>query len=203
MLSDTRPSWAELQANLADVRRDVQARLAPYPDELRRLHAVAAEFFLTRSEGKVYRRRPNLSLTLTLEGSPPAHVAVYPLWDGRARCLKPDHIRADVVVERVGYGGLSRPMPEIALELTEGLARCMQFSRWSTEALQRLLPTAAAFLTDSPAVFARSAVHCCICYKALSNEVSRARGIGPECFKRATSLRRIIERKRAAELAAF
>jgi hypothetical protein len=196
---NTQDQRAALDAQLKEAMRAVDARLAARPDELRRLHIVAAEFFLAQSEGKTYRRRPNMSLTLIPDGSPPAKVAVYPGWDRRARRLMPDRVRVEVVVERVSVCGLPQPTTEIALQLMENSARWTRLSRWSPEALQRLLPTIAAFLADPPAVFARSADHCCICGKGLSDEVSRVRGIGPECFKGATRLRRIIEQKLANE----
>jgi hypothetical protein len=40
------------------------------------------------------------------------------------------------------------------------------------------------FLDDHSAVFARSHDHCCCCGKGLTDELSRSRGIGPECIKK-------------------
>jgi hypothetical protein len=45
----------------------------------------------------------------------------------------------------------------------------------------RLVETIHDFLDDAAAVFARSHDHCCICGRGLTDEVSRSRGIGPEC----------------------
>jgi hypothetical protein len=45
----------------------------------------------------------------------------------------------------------------------------------------RVVETIHDFLDDAAAVFARSHDHCCICGRGLTDEVSRSRGIGPEC----------------------
>ena len=41
----------------------------------------------------------------------------------------------------------------------------------------------ADFISDARTVFARSHNHCCCCGKRLRDELSRARGIGPECVR--------------------
>jgi hypothetical protein len=45
------------------------------------------------------------------------------------------------------------------------------------------LQTIADYLADPATVFARSHGHCCICGRSLTDELSRSRGIGPECIK--------------------
>jgi hypothetical protein len=40
------------------------------------------------------------------------------------------------------------------------------------------------FLDDHRTVFARSHDNCSCCGKALTDELSRSRGIGPECIKK-------------------
>src|SRR5262249_43717595 len=50
---------------------------------------------------------------------------------------------------------------------------------------RRIIQTIRDFLDDSRAVLARSSDHCCVCGRGLTDELSRSRGIGPECFKRA------------------
>jgi hypothetical protein len=51
----------------------------------------------------------------------------------------------------------------------------------------RVADTARAFLDDAGAVLARSHDHCCICGKVVTDERSKARGIGPECIRYAPS----------------
>jgi hypothetical protein len=50
---------------------------------------------------------------------------------------------------------------------------------------RRVVETMRDFLDDSRAVLARSCGHCCICGRGLADELSRSRGIGPECIKSA------------------
>jgi Family of unknown function (DUF6011) len=59
----------------------------------------------------------------------------------------------------------------------EGLAR-------SDAALERMVDVMRDFLIDPDAVFARSAGRCCLCQRLLKDEVSRGRGIGPECVQK-------------------
>ena len=52
----------------------------------------------------------------------------------------------------------------------------------------------AEFARDPGAVMARSSDHCCICGKALTDERSKARGIGPECMKFFNFLAELVTR---------
>jgi hypothetical protein len=47
---------------------------------------------------------------------------------------------------------------------------------------QRFIGTVREFLDNPGAVFARSHDACCICGRTLTDELSRSRGIGPECI---------------------
>lgn len=51
------------------------------------------------------------------------------------------------------------------------------------EALQNFAQTAKEFVLFPWQVFSRSADHCCICGKPLIDDISRGRGIGPECLR--------------------
>jgi hypothetical protein len=48
--------------------------------------------------------------------------------------------------------------------------------------LRRVVATVDSFVQDHRAVLARSHDHCCICGRVLTDELSRSRGIGPECI---------------------
>ena len=65
-------------------------------------------------------------------------------------------------------------MPELLLVFT-----LLLFGGW----LDGALGVMADFILDARTVFARSHGHCCCCGKGLRDELSRARGIGPECVR--------------------
>jgi hypothetical protein len=73
-------------------------------------------------------------------------------------------------------GGLRRLEPS-------GLVGSMYKS--AEEDARRVVGTIREFLDDSRTVLARGYDHCCICGRGLTDELSRSRGIGPECIQKA------------------
>jgi hypothetical protein len=59
----------------------------------------------------------------------------------------------------------------------------MRYGTDAVEVLRRAVAVMDDFLADRRAVFARSHNNCCVCGRSLTDEQSRARGIGPECIK--------------------
>jgi hypothetical protein len=183
----------ELQ-EMAERKRTINELLATHRDRLFDLWMVAAAFFRAESEGKTYKRRPALSITIPSEGHPPARLSVFPRWDRMA--MRPDTscILAELLVERISIIGQTHRSTEVGLTLKVGSAWWHRIStRWGIESLRRLVATADAFLNNPQTSFAQSGDHCCMCRKALVDGQSRARGIGPECFRRANLLRELVE----------
>jgi hypothetical protein len=60
--------------------------------------------------------------------------------------------------------------------------------------LRTILDTAHDLLMDPADVFSRQADKCCCCGKALTEVVSRTRGIGPECIRMFGSFTEFAER---------
>jgi hypothetical protein len=65
--------------------------------------------------------------------------------------------------------------PRVGLHIRSGRRTLM-------DDLRRVLATVCSFNGDRRAVLARSHDHCCICGRGLTDELSRSRGIGPECI---------------------
>lgn len=65
--------------------------------------------------------------------------------------------------------------------------RSIRLTSWNPnryfEAVQNFAQTAREFVLFPWQVFSRSANHCCICGKPLIDDISRGRGIGPECLR--------------------
>lgn len=66
-------------------------------------------------------------------------------------------------------------------------------------ARERLAGSALKLLTSSPeSIFEQSKYWCCFCGKGLSDLVSQASGIGPECVKTGDTFLRLIREREAA-----
>ncbi|WP_437194633.1 DUF6011 domain-containing protein [Planctomicrobium sp. SH527] len=59
----------------------------------------------------------------------------------------------------------------------------MQDDSLSFDAAENLVELTKFFLLFPDQVFARSKDRCCCCGRPLTDEISRARGIGPECLR--------------------
>jgi hypothetical protein len=137
-------------------------------------------------------RRPSVSLRLPALGGPSARVLVTPGWDRRRKLVLP-FIHAEFVVERIASAGIAckQPLPhaELAIDISEDGPR---WRRWSTafgaSALDRMARTMSDYIESPEVVFARSADRCCLCGRGLTDEVSRGRGIGPECIEKYRSV---------------
>lgn len=139
------------------------------------------EFFLEASEGKIYSRAPSLALRLPHED----YVIV----------VKPTttHAKGVVVDDRgVLIECLKRCSDAVQNKFpVKLLTVCVETStrkvRWyrngkSDDAALALVEMAKLFVADPQSVIARNTDNCCCCGKSLRDEVSRARGVGPECL---------------------
>ena len=61
-----------------------------------------------------------------------------------------------------------------------------------TEKLVSKLQNALHTIATNPGVYLEGAHHCCICGKALSDDASMSRGIGPECLKFGDAIIRLL-----------
>jgi hypothetical protein len=158
--------------------------------------AVAEEFrqlcerhFESVLDGKgPFRRRPHASLRLICGTAVPTKLIICPC--GTVRCgefiPQIDRVYCELLQERTRVvGGEEARKFTRLLTVTirpEGSSLGTIHSR-AVEHAEMALGVMADLITDAGAVFARSHDHCCCCGKGLRDELSRARGIGPECVR--------------------
>jgi uncharacterized protein (TIGR02996 family) len=134
-----------------------------------------------------FRRRPPISLRLIVEGEPPAKLVVLPhaTVSGRRgqRTVRLDCARMDC--ELVDTGSALKSYVRLGVSLSPCAAHLgRRYWQTATQDVQRVVETVRDFVTDRRKVLARSQDHCCICGRGLTDELSRGRGIGPECVQR-------------------
>jgi uncharacterized protein (TIGR02996 family) len=133
-----------------------------------------------------FRRKPPISLRLIVEGEPPAKLIVLPHATvfGRRdqRVVRLDCARMDC--ELVDTGSALKSYVRLGVSLSPCAAHLGR-RYWQTALgdTQRVVETVRDFVTDRRKVLARSHDHCCICGRGLTDELSRGRGIGPECIQ--------------------
>jgi hypothetical protein len=130
---------------------------------------------------KPCKRRPNISLRLLTRGEPPGKLVVLPA------CLV-YHGERSIDTQRLFYEFWTERRTNGVVKWQRRLCfRLGGVSRWyhsTAEAdLRRCLNTMTAFVEDGRSVLARSNANCCVCGKGLTDELSRSRGIGPECLR--------------------
>ena len=130
---------------------------------------------------KPCKRRPSISLRLLTGGDPPGKLVVLP-------ACHVYHGERSIDTQRMFYEFWTEQWTNGAVKWQRRLGfRRAGVSSWyrsTGEAdLRRCLDTMAAFVEDGRAVLARSNANCCICGKCLTDELSRSRGIGPECLR--------------------
>jgi hypothetical protein len=143
-------------------------------------------------EGGRFTRKPNISLRLIADGDPRAKLITLPGWSRHLKQLDVDSLSCELLVERTvgtpGGAGLNR-RKQASIRF---LRRWGSPPKWHTGMLsassgehdiRRIVATVRSFVNDSGAVLARCRDNCCICGKGLTDELSRARGIGPECIR--------------------
>jgi hypothetical protein len=154
----------------------------------------AARLFSRMAEGRPPTpRRPNVSLRLIASGEPAAKLTVLPRWRrGRrfpptAGSLDCERMAVEMLTERavrVEEGDAKNWSRSVGFELSPGESRVVRLCRETVfDDLGRAVGVMDDFLHDRRAVFARSHDHCCVCGRHLTDEQSRARGIGPECVR--------------------
>jgi hypothetical protein len=137
--------------------------------------------------GQTLRRRPNVGLRLIADGCPLAKLIVLPYWSSRRKHLDCSRLAVELLTEetrRTNTGDAAKKwQKQITLAVSPEKAAA-GLIRPSAEAdAGRVVETMASFLRDHKAVLARSRDNCAICGRGLSDELSRSRGIGPECIR--------------------
>lgn len=130
-------------------------------------------------------RRPNISLRLVANGLPLAKLVVLPVWSPSTKTIRPERLRMELMVERQ-VTAKGQPAKKWTRQVTASINDIFEAGaiRPSVlEDLSRVVATMKDFNRNKQTVLARSHDWCCCCGRTLTDEVSRARGIGPECIK--------------------
>jgi len=171
------------------VRREFTVILDTHIDELFEFHYMISSYFAEEAQGKEYSRRPPLGFRLCGIGEPLTRIAVRPAWHYGKKVLDPHSITMETLVER-NQGKrdgkqVFRISHDFSIVLTANDWRWTSFSHTNAiDGAERIVEVVQSFLMCRDDVFARSKTHCSICGRALTDDQSRTRGIGPECIKK-------------------
>ncbi len=167
------------------------------------LRSLVEAYFEATKKPPPYKRRPQLSLSIPAHGEGlPGRVVLRPTWskpiftgDGKVNCQK---VRVELLVQKPCENGVfgmtvkkpdgnlwHRPELQLVLSLEPGkwswCRRSTKLEQYEAD-LARVHTTAENFISDPIKAFTYGAAdHCGLCGKALSDEISRSRGVGPEC----------------------
>jgi hypothetical protein len=176
----------------------IDARLGAHASVLEQFRGQVAALFAAMhqrvaSDGRPLSRKPNVSLRLIANGEPVAKLIVLPHWSSWHKCLDRDTITTELIEERVvdtpqGHGKVRRRAFTAQAAGWPGWRACRYYSSTALADLARVVDTITAFVTDTRAVLARNHDYCALCGRHLTDELSRSRGIGPECIQIAPML---------------
>ena len=151
--------------------------------------AMLRLFAAMEGEPSQHERRPNISLRLIAEGDPPAKLITLPGWDRINKTIDRDWLSCELLTEttvETKKGPAKQWMKVLAFGFGLGHpARVATLRKNALEDLERVLGTIRSFTLDHRSVLARARDNCAICGRVLTDELSRSRGIGPECIQKA------------------
>lgn len=169
------------------IRRDAaEVFNAPVVEEFRR---TCQRHFEGVLEGKgPFRRRPSASLRLVCGTPIFTKMVACPCGTVRHGEFVPqtEKLYCELLQERTGMvdGTEARKFTRrLAFTVKLGGVSLGSIYPSAVEDARTALEVMADFISDPRCVFARSHDHCCCCGKGLRDELSRARGVGPECVR--------------------
>lgn len=162
---------------------------------------LAALFDAMRADtAEPFARRPNISLRLIVAGDPPAKLIVLPnvRHDAGGGYLVPARQTVELM-EQKNLTVQGQDAAQLRRKLTvpldpdsENPPRLGTIYRSAPDDARRIIATIRDYLEQPAATLARGSDHCCICGRGLSDELSRSRGIGPECVRSKTNIVAIL-----------
>jgi hypothetical protein len=158
-------------------------------ESLRQMVEPVHTSMANKKRGQQRSKRPSVSQRLLMTGEPTAKLVILPNWR---------HPWQDLVINGWHLEMLTEVTKEVEGEscknwkrrftMRYAVSNCAPQSRRiyfasAVEDAKRVIATVREFNEDSGAVLARCHDSCCICGRSLTDELSRARGIGPECIR--------------------
>jgi hypothetical protein len=135
-----------------------------------------------------YRRRPAVSLRLICQVVPASKLIIHPGWSRRrgGGAVNTERIDCELLQERI-TDFREQPVRKFDRLLTLRVAqdeKAVNLIRSNAvNDVMTTLGTMEEFLLNPKSVLARSHDNCCCCGRSLRDELSRSRGIGPECIR--------------------
>ncbi|MEK6259016.1 MAG: DUF6011 domain-containing protein [Planctomycetota bacterium] len=150
-------------------------------DDILVLRDICMAFFGSASEGKTYARRPSLALRLPHDDFV---MVVKPTTRHEGGIVTVD--QRGIVIECLRRFDDRKSAKWLTVLVTSDVRKLcwMRNETLSIEAATALVEMAGFFAIDPFFVMEKNKDNCCCCGKGLTDEVSRARGIGPECLGR-------------------
>lgn len=170
---------------------DAGKALAGHQGLLSRFAAEMAQLFRSmEGEQVTHGRRPNISLRLIATGEPAAKLIVLPDWNPIRKVMDLDWFICELLTENIVANSEG---PDTGREWRQALSfgfgqdpprvGSIRLEGWG-EDIGRAVETIRDFIEDRRSVLARARDHCAICGRPLTDELSRGRGIGPECIQK-------------------
>jgi hypothetical protein len=176
------PDWATIRASTNRLLDDHHQILDSFRSRMTALFTA-----LLVGKEPPYVRRPTASLRLVCDGIPSAKLVVHPAWNAHRKTVNVNVSRTELLQEsrvRVKGENVLQFRRCTVLITAPDQPPCVALAYSTMESdITRVLRTMEDFVTDYRAVLARNHDHCCVCGKALTDTLSRSRGIGPECIR--------------------
>ena len=172
-----------------NLRKQADNYLSKYATVVEQFGALVTPLFeqMWERTTKPIQRRPNISLRLIAEGEPKAKLITLPLlrvYYGQ-KTLDCGVLFGELMVEwtqTIGGVEAKKWTKQLTYSLHDEPA--VSLIRPSVlDDLRRVVETMRQFVADPRVVLARCHDNFAICGRSLVDEVSRARGIGPECIR--------------------
>jgi hypothetical protein len=181
-IATAKPDWAAIRAAADGALAENSPTLQTFREKVATLFRAMLE-----DAEEPFKRRPPVSLRLICQGEPPAKLIVHPGWNSVAKTINLDWAKCELLQEtlKIAKGERARMFgKQVSFGIsTERPSSVGSMYRTAETDVSRAIEVMREFLDDHAAVFARSHDHCCCCGRALTDELSRSRGIGPECIK--------------------
>jgi hypothetical protein len=183
-----RTEWEQRQAEWDERARRANAYLDANLTTLAGFRERLTPLFkqMLESARKPFTRRPNVSLRLVAPGEPKAKLIALPQWLPREKAARSGVIDLELLTEevvRTRCGPALKWGKRLEITLAPWGARRLRTPWNVVQEQERAVGTMADFLENPGAVLARNRDNCAICGRGLTDERSRARGIGPECIQ--------------------
>jgi hypothetical protein len=181
--------WAEARRGASDIMAAHEDVLEAYRDRLTKFFVVTRDGLAEKGK-EPFDRKPPVGLTLVVAGDPFQKLIAHPRvrHDATGGYLVPEQHSIELFEMKAGTGvGVVAPVYFKKLDFADTGPRAFRLGtiyKSAADDARRVVETIGEFLTDARVVLARGCDHCCICGRSLTDEVSRSRGIGPECFRK-------------------